>query len=151
MIYFEAIEPYSDQVDSNLLIAACRQAVCTILPGEERDMSLVITDDSAIQELNRQYREVDAPTDVLSFPANELDPETGVMYAGDVMISYPTASRQAELNGNNLSSELALLAVHGSLHLLGFDHGNDEEKNQMWTAQKQILDSLGITLNQYPE
>jgi probable rRNA maturation factor len=110
----------------------------------ESDLSIVLTDDARLQELNRDYLGIDAPTDVLSFPASETDPETGARYIGDILISIPRAQSQADAVGHPLESEVQLLVVHGMLHLLGHDHGEPEEKARMWKAQDEILESLGL-------
>lgn len=110
---------------------------------EIQALTLVLTGDEAIQELNRQYLGVDSPTDVLSFPAGEVDPETQEFYLGDVILSYPRAQAQAAAAGHPLEAELQLLTVHGVLHLLGYDHAEREEKDQMWSEQDQILTALG--------
>ncbi len=107
------------------------------------ELTLVITGDEALQDLNRRYLEIDAPTDVLSFPANELNPESGAFYLGDIAISYPRAQAQADLAGHPVEAELQLLVVHGVLHLLGYDHTGPGEKAAMWTAQDQVLAKLG--------
>ena len=108
------------------------------------DLSIVLTDDTRLQELNRDYLGIDAPTDVLSFPASETDPETGARYIGDILISIPRAQAQADAAGHALESEVQLLVVHGVLHLLGHDHAEPEEKRRMWKAQAEILESLGL-------
>lgn len=110
----------------------------------DADLTLVVSDDDAIRELNRNFLGNDSPTDVLSFPANEMDPETGRHYLGDVIISLPRAREQAEGAGNPLEAELQLLVIHGVLHLLGYDHAEAEEKARMWAAQAQVLESLGL-------
>jgi len=104
----------------------------------------VLTNDARLQQLNRDYLGIDAPTDVLSFPASETDPETGARYIGDILISMPRAQAQAETAGHSMESEVQLLVVHGVLHLLGHDHAEPEEKSRMWMAQAQILESLGL-------
>jgi probable rRNA maturation factor len=81
---------------------------------------------------------------VLSFPASETDPESGTRYIGDILISIPRAQSQADAAGHPLESEVQLLVVHGVLHLLGHDHADPAEKNRMWKAQSEILDSLGL-------
>src|SRR5512138_2045800 len=86
-------------------------------------LSIVLTDNARLHELNLNYLGVDAPTDVLSFPASETDPETGARYLGDILISIPRAQEQADAAGHPLESEVQLLVVHGVLHLLGHDHG----------------------------
>ena len=112
--------------------------------SETGELSIVLTGDSRLQELNREYLGIDAPTDVLSFPASETDPQTGARYIGDILISIPRARQQAEAAGHPLESEVQLLVVHGILHLLGYDHAEAEEKTRMWKAQAEILDFLGL-------
>lgn len=108
------------------------------------DLTIVLTDDARIQELNRDYLGIDAPTDVLSFPASETDPETGSPYLGDILISLPYAAKSAQKAGHPLEAEVQLLVVHGVLHLLGHDHAKVREKARMWKAQAEILESLGL-------
>ena len=110
----------------------------------DSDLTIVLTDDSKVQELNRDYLGIDAPTDVLSFPASETDPETGTRYIGDIIISVPYAAKSAEKAGHPLESEVQLLVVHGVLHLLGHDHAEVDEKAKMWKTQAEILESLGL-------
>jgi probable rRNA maturation factor len=110
----------------------------------DSELTIVLTDDAQLRELNRDYLGIDAPTDVLSFPASESDPETGARYIGDILISMHYAARSAEKAGHPLESEVQLLAVHGVLHLLGHDHAKRDEKARMWKAQAEILDSLGL-------
>lgn len=108
------------------------------------DLSIVLTDNARLHELNLNYLGVDAPTDVLSFPSSETDPETGARYIGDILISIPRAQEQADGAGHPLESEVQLLIVHGMLHLLGYDHAEPDEKARMWNAQSEILESLGL-------
>jgi probable rRNA maturation factor len=115
------------------------------------DLSIVLTDDAQLHQLNRDYLGVDAVTDVLSFPANETNPETGVPYLGDVLISIPCAKAQAQGASHSLEAELQLLVVHGVLHLLGYDHAGPEDKVRMWAAQFQILATLGLAGLEIPE
>jgi probable rRNA maturation factor len=112
----------------------------------EADLSLVLSDEAQLQALNRQYRGIDAPTDVLSFAADALDPDSGRRYLGDVIISYPRALLQATAGGHSLRDELTLLVVHGVLHLLGYDHLEEAEKAQMWALQDAILKRLGCSI-----
>lgn len=113
-------------------------------------LTLVITDDACIHELNRVYRGIDAPTDVLSFgdigsaPTFKLSSHTQT-YWGDIVISYPQAIEQADAFGHSVEEEVRLLAVHGALHLLGYDHEQPTDKERMWSAQKASLLSLGIS------
>jgi probable rRNA maturation factor len=110
----------------------------------ERNLSIVLTDNRGLRKLNREYLGIDAPTDVLSFPASESDPETGTRYLGDILISVPYARKSAHQAGHPLEAELQLLVVHGVLHLLGHDHAKPREKARMWKAQHEILVQLGL-------
>jgi probable rRNA maturation factor len=113
---------------------------------EETSLTCVMTDDSQIQLLNQRYRDTDAPTDVLAFSASEgpffVTPDDQPPYLGDIIISVPTAQRQAAEVGHSLERELALLVVHGTLHLLGYDHSNEDERGQMWGVQNSLLCSI---------
>ena len=111
----------------------------------DADLTLVLTGDSQIQALDRDFLDKDAPTDVLSFPASETDPETGRRYLGDIIISVPRAEAQSIAAGHSLEAELSLLVIHGVLHLLGHDHAGTDEKARMWVAQSEILIKLGIS------
>lgn len=119
----------------------------------ETDLTVVIDSDERLRELNNEFLAIDEPTDVLSFPSeeDEEDPETGRVYLGDIIISFPRALEQASASGHPVEAELALLVIHGTLHLLGFDHAEPDEKQQMWTAQREMLNNLGIQLNRYPD
>ena len=108
------------------------------------NLSIVLTDNRRLHKLNRDYLGVDAPTDVLSFPASETDPGTGARHIGDIIISVPYAAKGAVKAGHPVESELQLLVVHGVLHLLGHDHAEPKEKARMWKAQTEILESLGL-------
>ena len=122
------------------------RAALAVLIHQSRvgDLSVVLTDDARLQQLNRDYLGVDAPTDVLSFPASEMDPETGTSYLGDVLVSIPRAEAQAQTGGHPLEAEVQLLVVHGVLHLLGYDHAKPEEKADMWAVQAQVLEKIGL-------
>ena len=89
---------------------------------------------------------MDAPTDVLSFPSGEVDPDTSSLYLGDVVISLPRAQEQASAEGHPLADELQLLVVHGILHLLGYDHEESKDKKRMRDMQDKILKQLGLDL-----
>jgi probable rRNA maturation factor len=110
----------------------------------DSELSIILTDDARLHELNLNYLNVDASTDVLSFPASETDPETGARYIGDILISIPRARAQADAAGHPLEAEVQLLVVHGVLHLLGHDHARAKEKARMWKAQAEILNRLGL-------
>ena len=104
---------------------------------------MLITDDEEIRRLNKQFRKVDAPTDVLAFWTE--DKETPFVtapeaqdYWGDVVISYPTALAQAEEQGHSLEEELTILVIHGVLHLLGYNDEEEEERARMWARQEEL-------------
>jgi len=109
-------------------------------------LTVVLTGEERIRKLNARYRGVDAPTDVLAFPADFIDPDLDARYLGDILISVPRAEAQAEERGHSRSEELQLLVVHGLLHLVGYDHLEEEEKSAMWELQARILDSLGVEI-----
>jgi probable rRNA maturation factor len=128
----------------NLLEDAARAALKHESEALDAELSIILTDDARLHELNLKYRKVDAPTDVLSFPASETNPETGARYIGDILISIPRAQAQADAAGHPLEAEVQLLVVHGVLHLLGHDHARAREKARMWKAQAAILKQLGL-------
>ena len=142
------IEPKT-KFPAKLLERAARAALEHQSASPDSDLTIVLTDDARIQELNRDYLGIDAPTDVLSFPASEadgsqIDPQTGSPYLGDILISLSYAAKSAERAGHPLEAEVQLLVVHGVLHLLGHDHAKVREKARMWKAQAEILKSLGL-------
>jgi probable rRNA maturation factor len=113
------------------------------------EVSLVFTDSEAVRQLNRDYRGVDEPTDVLAFymlpQKEEADdsfalPPDGVTRLGEIIISYPQAAEQAREQGHATEKELALLIIHGILHLLGYDHEKPEEEAKMRTREKELLE-----------
>lgn len=112
-------------------------AACTIL----------LTDDDYIRQLNIQYRGEDHATDVLSFPGGDPIPgsEDLLEYLGDIAISVDMAKSQAASKGHETTAELQLLAVHGVLHLLGYDHYDEAERAAMWAVQTAILERLGLS------
>jgi probable rRNA maturation factor len=140
MIHIESDFPFPEE----LLERAAHAALEHEAESQDDEMSIVLTDNEHLQELNLNYLGIDAPTDVLSFPASETDPESGVRYLGDILISIPRAQSQADAAGHPLESEVQLLVIHGVLHLLGHDHAEPEDKARMWKAQSGILDALGL-------
>ena len=132
------------EISSEILEKAAR-ATLDEMGVPDADLSVVVGDDDRIQSLNRDFLGRDAPTDVISFPADEIDPETNRKYLGDVVIAYPFAESQARERGHSVDSELQLLVIHGVLHLLGYDHELAADKSRMWAAQGRILETLGIS------
>ena len=129
--------------------ASLRQAARATLKQQRLkrhvELTIVITGNAQLRSLNRAFREVDAPTDVLSFATDE-QPRPDTIYLGDVVISYPRAREQAQAGGHSVEAELQLLVVHGVLHLLGHDHSTTAEKNVMWQAQAAVLKKLGAAI-----
>lgn len=148
MIHIQS-SPESRPVSSALLEKAADTALAH--QGARGDLTIVLTDDARLQQLNRDYLGIDAPTDVLSFPAAETDPDSGSSYLGDILISMPRAREQARLAGHPVEQETQLLIVHGVLHLLGYDHTRPGEKRKMWAAQAEILQELGLSGIRIPE
>lgn len=121
-------------------------------PLNAYEMSLQFTTDAIITQLNRDYRQQDRATDVLSFAALEdapLPPEvlaTIPVNLGDLIVSVETAQRQCEAHGHSLTEELAWLVAHGLLHLLGWDHPTEARLQAMWTLQRSLLAQVGLSL-----
>lgn len=151
MITLEIKEDYQSEVDAALLERAAQAVLDQQLAAPESGLTVVVGDDVQLQQLNQQFLGVDAPTDVLSFPAGYTDPETGLPYLGDVLISYPRAKEQAAAAGHPIENELQLLVVHGVLHLLGHDHLEEDDKTRMWAAQADVLERLGVSSNSLPK
>jgi probable rRNA maturation factor len=138
---------FEDEIDP----ARVERVACAVLEIEsvssDAMLSVVITDDGEIQSLNRQFRGIDAPTDVLSFADDAPDGSfvTGAgepPYLGDVVVAYPRAEEQAAAQGHSVDDELRLLIVHGVLHLLGYDHAMPKDEAAMWSRQETILMAL---------
>ncbi len=142
-INIQVAEPFADRVDTEDLAAYIQRAL--LLEGVQAGtLTVVITDEEAVRELNRTYRGIDATTDVLSFAMSEGEdiilPDEELPYLGDIIIAYPVAEQQAAQYGHSVQEELRLLAVHGVLHLLGYDHATPEEETIMWARQAEILE-----------
>ena len=144
------------------MMSLIKQVCDEALRYEECDfdaqISITFTDNEGIREINAQHRDIDKPTDVLSFPMLEFDEdgqiidnefeydEDGEIMLGDIVISLEKAKTQAEEYGHSFERELAFLTAHSMLHLLGYDHVNSEEEEKiMFSKQEEILNKLGIT------
>jgi len=119
------------------------------LPGRAADIGLIFTDDETLQRLNRDYRAIDLPTDVLSFPMQDVEGESVFITApeevpqlGDVIISLPRAVEQSGEYGATLEEELARLVAHGVLHILGYDHEAEHDAARMREKEEAALASL---------
>jgi probable rRNA maturation factor len=154
------LEPaYHAEIATKTLIAVANSTL-NYFQVTQGELTVVVTTDEAVQSLNHTYRQVDAPTDVLSFAASEVTentatfppdmpdfvlPDEGGAYLGDIIIAFPTATRQAEIAGHSVAEEVCLLVIHGVLHLLGFDHDTPQAKAPMWQAQQDILHLNDLT------
>ena len=133
-----------------MLIRRCCNAVLKLEKFEgSAEISVTFVDNEEIQKLNLQYREKDAPTDVLSFPLGEngvydTDPTTGAKMLGDVVISMEKAVDQAELYGHSLQREVGYLTAHSVLHLLGYDHETGIERVHMREKEELVMEQLGL-------
>ena len=127
----------------------------------EAEVSLTLVDNNRIHDINKEFRDIDRPTDVLSFPMVEYDdagefaflededdcfnPETGELMLGDIIISLDKVEEQAIANGHSFTREYAFLIAHSMLHLMGYDHMTDDDASIMEAKQRAILDNLNIT------
>lgn len=145
-----------------ILDAVMKQALLQEFCPYEAQVNLLVTDNEGIHELNKEYRQVDAPTDVLSFPmipfekeadfsiaekeeADCFDPENGELLLGDIIISAQKVKEQALKYGHSEKREFAFLLAHSMLHLCGYDHMEEQQAKIMEQKQEQILTMLGIT------
>ncbi len=130
------IDPHNDTYipDNHRWVAFLESIGQNLHCEEEAEVCLTFTDDAMIKKLNTEYREIERPTDVLSFPQ---DMENNIL--GDIIVSVEKASVQALEKGHDLEQELALLVAHGFLHLLGYDHAEPEEEKRMFALQDRLL------------
>ena len=145
-IYTQIAARYVDLIKPARLKQAAHAALDQQRVTARVELTIVIAGNAQLRQLNRQFRHIDAPTDVLSFNAAD---ETA--YLGDVIISYPQAKAQARAGGHPIEAELQLLVVHGVLHLLGHDHATAAEKAQMWSAQAAALRSIRAAITEPAE
>lgn len=133
-------------LDANLatVIATAIGAANELAGPEEGAVTIVVDNDDRIQELNKLWRGFDKPTNVLSFPSPETQPGP-VQTIGDIAISYQTAAREAAAEDKSFADHVAHLAVHGFLHLLGYDHESDEEAEEMEGLERVILARVGVS------
>jgi len=123
-------------------LAAAASEVETVLPPDS-EVSLVFTDDTAMRGYNRAFRGIDRPTNVLSFPAVNIDATPTML--GDIVLAAETVSREAALENMPLDDHISHLVIHGFLHLLGLDHDRDDEADAMEDAERRALARLGIS------
>ncbi len=137
-----------DCLDAGWIKGIVKSALAAQGIGDDVEMGLVIASQERVQELNKTYLGKDEPTDVLAFSAREelgadlppfVPPPDGVLHLGEVIISYPQAVKQAEEHLHSIKREVAILVIHGVLHLLGYDHGEPELARQMAAREATIL------------
>lgn len=137
-------EDWFTQIDKLLTFAKKQENI-----EEEAELSVTFVDKDEIQEINKMYRDKDKVTDVISFALEEDEPEiTGIempRVLGDIIICTDVAQEQADSYGHSFERELGFLALHGFLHLLGYDHMNEQDEKQMFGRQDQILNAYGLT------
>ena len=132
------------EVDESELVALARHVLDAMRVHAQAELSIVLVDEPAMEQLNRQWMDEQGPTDVLSFPMDELrpgvddeEPQAGLL--GDVVLCPQVAGRQARSGGHSSEEELLLLTAHGILHLLGFDHAEPADERQMFDLQRKLL------------
>lgn len=163
MIYIEYENDMPEDAAMNEMIeSVINEAVDYEACPYEVEVNVILTDNANIQELNREHRNIDRATDVLSFPMVAYDqpadfsdieetqgdcfnPDTGELMLGDIVISTERAAEQAKEYGHSYRREIAFLVAHSMLHLMGYDHMEDEERAVMERKQEEILQNLGIT------
>ena len=133
-----------------------RRAICETLAHEgfenTAQVSVTFTDKEGIRALNKEFREIDKETDVLSFPlmsfedTDEPPVDESENMLGDIVLSLEKAGEQAETFGHSIEREIAFLCIHSTLHLLGYDHMTDDEEHQMRAAQREILAAMGLEI-----
>ncbi|KJV43465.1 MULTISPECIES: rRNA maturation RNase YbeY [Brevundimonas] len=120
--------------------AVVERAAQAALGTAEGDIVVLLTDDAAVRDLNGRFRDKDKPTNVLSFPA----PENAFPHLGDIVLAYGVCATEAEAQGKTLADHLSHLVVHGVLHLLGRDHEDDAEAEEMEAEEREILAQIGV-------
>ncbi len=140
------------ELHQDLIRSAAEAALTYEKFPQDAEIEVLFADLEEIQEINREQRGIDRPTDVLSFPMEEdpfnaeVDPESGAVFLGSMVICLQKAQTQAEEYGHSLEREIAFLTVHSVLHLLGYDHElGEEEEKEMFQKQEEVLNEMGIT------
>lgn len=143
-IYFDVLTEPIPKLYETLMKRVIRTTVSEMYPNHRFEVNVTICDDEEIREINKEHRGIDRPTDVLSFPFLDFETPEMLTLLGDIIISRDTAYRQAEEYGHSPKREFCFLAAHSALHLLGYDHETDDEREEMEAKQREILDKLGI-------
>jgi len=149
-------ESFEEYLEVSWLQSIAKQVLAAQDAGSRVELGLVVTNQEKVQQLNRSYRGKDEPTDVLAFsmlpeplatgkseaPSLFAQAPDGVLHLGEVIISYPQAVIQAEEHKHSVKREIAILIIHGVLHLLGYEHDKPEREHQMKTKEKEILSCI---------
>jgi probable rRNA maturation factor len=139
MITFQIKQEYQIDFNEKILEKWVKRTL-DYLEKDNYDLSIVIASNSEIHQLNREYRHIDAPTDVLSFAYDMVDPETNTRYLGDIIISAEKVHEQAKQAGHSPQLEICTLIVHGILHLLGYDHEEQTDEAIMFQLQGKLIE-----------
>jgi probable rRNA maturation factor len=151
-------EHWKDAGTAKAVVRRALKQAATVLSTKSAGLAIVLTDDAAMRRLNRNWRGIDAPTNVLSFATKNPGDRHGfdrlhsppvgnhnhLHYLGDIVLAYETVKREARRDGKTFDHHLTHLAVHGFLHLLGYDHGNDAQARRMETTERAILRDLAV-------
>jgi probable rRNA maturation factor len=132
------------EIVKRVLKSACANTIVTENVKFNTEITVSFVTEEEIRGFNKLFRGIDSVTDVLSFPAEEINPENGFAILGDIVICCKKMYEQAEQYGNGIVRELAFLTVHSLLHLLGYDHENPDEEEVMCRKQKALLDKMGL-------
>lgn len=138
------------KIDHALLKHAIQRTLA-YLDKPEMDITLRLTNDGELRQMNQTFRGIAKTTDVLAFNQDTIDPETKRLYLGDIIISVDRALQQAPENNHSLDEECAFLAIHGTLHLLGYDHSQPDKKEKMWPLQEEIFSDVLNTFQEKSE
>jgi probable rRNA maturation factor len=151
VVHVQVVRAYRQCGRTQWLRSAAQAAIAQVQPAHAVELSIRLTNDAELHDLNLRYRNVDKPTDVLSFGSEAwrdgaradeavAQPE----YLGDIVISMDRCTAQAQTGGHEVGEELALLVAHGTLHLLGYDHDTAARKKRMWAQQAKALAAMGV-------
>ena len=157
-VFFENLQDKTPLEDSLYKLLEKVVIECLRLTGIEAgcEVSITLVDDNRIKDINREFRNIDSATDVLSFPIvnmdegiilsteGDIDRDEDLLLLGDLVISLERALKQAEEYGHSFAREVAFLTTHGVFHLLGYDHMNDEQESKMLVKQEEVLAALGL-------
>ena len=145
--YLDIPDEYSSSIDSVSLRKNIELLLIKLEIPDTTEFSIAFVSDERIRVLNQDFRGIDTPTDVLSFPSEEINPEDNSTYIGDIIISMDTVHRQSENAHISQLDEIHLLIIHGLLHLQGYDHDSEENKKEMWNIQSKLLQVLHCPAN----